>query len=82
MLPLIWILLAWIILVAIFASMAAVTVVVCLRYGLSGLGTTLSAAIFLIVSVLIIVGSGMYLLGVDWNDGLAIWQSAAPSLFP
>lgn len=82
MLPLYWILLAWLLLVAIYTAMAAVTVVVFLRYGLTGLGTYLSAAVFLVVSFLIIFGSGMYLLTIDWNDGIAIWQSAAPSLFP
>ncbi|MCC6564009.1 hypothetical protein IT087_03895 [Candidatus Uhrbacteria bacterium] len=68
MIPLGYFLIAWLVLVAIFALMAFVTVIMNVRYGLSGLMTYVSTAIFLIVVCAVLFMVGGYLATVDWSQ--------------
>ena len=76
MIPLVYFLFAWLVLVALFAIAALITVVMALRYGLSGLLTTLSTGLFLIVTCFVLVGMGAYLAGVDWNQDVRLFNSS------
>ena len=67
MIPFVYFLIAWLVLIAIFALMSFITVLMNLRYGLSGSVTYLTTAIFLGVSCLILLGVGGYLFTLDWT---------------
>jgi len=82
MIPLVYFLFAWLVLVALFAIAALVTVLMALRYGLSGLLTTLSTAIFLIVTCLVLIGMGSYLVGVDWTQNVHVFDAVTSDLVP
>lgn len=82
MIPLIWFLLGWFVLLAIFAFSALLTVMMSLRYGLSGLMTYFSTVLFLGVTTLAIVATGSYLLGVDWSRSLDVVATFLPGLAP
>lgn len=76
MIPLVYFLFAWLVLVALFAAVALITVIMALRYGLSGLLTTLSTAIFLFVTCAVLMGMGAYLLGMDWEQDVRLFNSS------
>ncbi|MCK9361284.1 hypothetical protein M0Q28_03570 [Patescibacteria group bacterium] len=76
MIPLGYFLIAWLVLVAIFALMAFVTVIMNVRYGLSGLMTYVSTAIFLIVVCAVLFATGGYLATVDWSQEADIVPSS------
>lgn len=70
MIPFVYFLIAWLVLIAIFALMSFITVLMNLRYGLSGSVTYLTTAIFLGVSCLILLGVGGYLFTLDWTESI------------
>lgn len=84
MIPLLWIFFAWVIGVALFSLFGLLTISLVLRFGLSGGGTFFYVGCFLFVAGLLIVGSGSYLLGVDWSASLSLIPSSPPAgfLFP
>lgn len=67
MIPFIYFLIAWLVLVAIFGLMSFITVLMNLRYGLSGPVTYMTTTIFIGVSSLILLGVGGYLFILDWS---------------
>jgi hypothetical protein len=73
MIPLLWLLLAWLILMGMFALVTLLTVVMNLRYGLSSFGTYVSTAVFLSVIALVLLGTGAYLFTVDWSQTLNLF---------
>ena len=80
MIPLIWFLIAWLVLVAIFSVLALVSITVYTRFGLESFGTHALNAIFLIVAVLVILGTAGYLFTVDWSQTFNVIPSSTPSL--
>ncbi|MFA6429983.1 MAG: hypothetical protein WCV84_05830 [Patescibacteria group bacterium] len=80
MIPLSWFLIAWLILVAIFALLALFTIAINTRYGFASLGTYSATAIFLLVAVGVILTTGGYLMTVDWSQSLNVIPSSAPTL--
>jgi hypothetical protein len=72
MLPLSWFLMAWLVLVIIHLLLASVTIMMHLRYGVTGFGTYLSSLVFIGVIVLTLLFTASYLLTVDWNQSLRI----------
>jgi len=82
MIPLVYFLFAWLVLVALFSIAALVTVLMALRYGLSGLLTTLSTALFLLVTCVVLLGMGSYLLGVDWSQNVNLFNGVQTNLLP
>lgn len=70
MFPLIYLLIPWIVLVAIFIIMSALSIMQMMRFGLSGADTYLSTLIFAAVSATVIVGCAIYFLAIDWNAPL------------
>jgi hypothetical protein len=82
MIPLVYFLFAWLVLVALFAIAALVTVIMALRYGLSGLLTTLTTALFLFVTFAVLVGMGIYLAGVDWDQDVFILNASSVNVLP
>ena len=82
MIPLVYFLFAWLILVALFAIAALITVIMALRYGLSGLLTTLSTGLFLVVTCVALLGMGGYLLSVDWDQNVHLFDGASINTLP
>ncbi len=84
MIPLLWIFFAWVIGVALFALFAVFTISLVMRFGLTGFGTLVYSGGFVFVAAVIILGSGMYLLNVDWSQSVSLIPSSPPTgyLFP
>ncbi len=81
MIPLVYFAIAWLVLVAIFALMTFITVLMNVRYGLSGLLTYISTAFFLIVICGVLFGVGSFLVSVDWSKDLDILPSSSNSVY-
>lgn len=77
MIPLVYFMFAWLVLVAIFAIVALITVLMALRFGLSGPMTTLATAIFVGVAAAILIVTGSYLIGIDWTQNVGFTSSSA-----
>lgn len=75
MIPLLWVLYAWIALVALFAFVALFTTMITFRYGLTTFGTYASTAIFLGVSALVILIVCGYITTVDWSQSFALFST-------
>jgi hypothetical protein len=75
MIPLLWIFLAWVILVGIFGLTSLITLATTLRYGLSCSYTYLAAGAFLTVSVGIIVLVLGYTASIDLSQGFAVFSA-------
>jgi hypothetical protein len=71
---------AWLIAVALFSLLAAFTSIIALRFGLSSFGTYMTTAVFLAVSVLVIVLVGGFSMTVDWSQTVNLIPSSAPTL--
>ena len=80
MIPLVWLLLAWLVLIGIFALATLLTLTTYLNYGLSSLATYVSTALFLGVVVLVLMGTGSFLLTIDWSQSLNVFGTASGSL--
>jgi len=80
MIPLIWFLFAWLILMAVFALGTFLTVSVLLRYGVETTTTYISAAIFLGVIAFVFILTGSYLATVDWSQQINLFGSLKPAL--
>ncbi len=72
MIPLIWFLFAWLLLMALFAIGTFLTVMMVLRNGISTVTTYLSTALFLTVVAFTLIVTGMYLIRVDWSQTLPL----------
>ncbi len=70
-------LVAWLVLVAIFVLFAILTIAVHIRFGISSPFTTVSAGIFLVVSILVIFASGVYFLQVDWSKNVGLFNASS-----
>lgn len=84
MIPLSYFLIAWFIFLAIYLLMALISVLQMVRLGLAGAGTFLSTAVFLVVVVLVILGTGGYLVTVDWQQLVnpLAWLTSTPIFTP
>ena len=82
MIPLGYFLIAWLVLVGLFCLLAFVTVVMQLRYGMSGTITFVSTTLFLVVSAAIILGMGWYLLMLDWSQEVQVIPGSTNILQP
>lgn len=84
MIPLLWVFFAWVIGVALFGLFALLTMSLVLRFGLSGGSAFFYVGCFLFVAGILIVGSGTYLLSVDWSASFSLIPSSPPAgfLFP
>lgn len=72
MIPLSLFLIIWLVLLGVYAILAFFSVIQMLRYGVAGPMSVFSTGIFLVVAVLVIAGTGLYLLTVDWSLGIEI----------
>ncbi len=81
MIPLGYFLIAWLVLVAIFALMTFVTVIMNVRYGLSGFLTYLSTAFFLGVVCVVLFAVGGYLLSIDWAQDVNVIPTSATDIY-
>ncbi len=70
MIPLYYFLLAWLVFLAIFLIIAAISILQMLRFGLSHILTELTTAAFVLISAVIIIGTLGFLSGVDLKSNL------------
>lgn len=70
MIPLIIFLIAWLILFGIYALLALVSVIQMARFAISGKTAYTVTAIFLAVAGFVILLTGVYIVSVDWSQGL------------
>jgi hypothetical protein len=84
MIPLIWALGAWLLFVFFFGFLALLTVTLLIRFGLASAGTYIASGLFLGVITLTLLGTGGYLLTVDWKQTVSVLPSAPTDtlLFP
>lgn len=68
MIPLTYALIFWLILLGIHALISFVSVVQMIRFSVAGPMVYVSTIGFLAVSLLVILTSGAFLLGVDWTQ--------------
>lgn len=75
MIPLVFFLFAWMILVGIFLIVALITVYMAVRYGLSGPITAFTTLLFIAVTCFILFGTAFVLMSVDWTQSINLIPS-------
>lgn len=70
MIPLYYFLLAWLVFLAIFLVIAAISILQMLRFGLAHALTEVTTAAFVLISAVVILGTLGYLSGVDFKSSL------------
>lgn len=75
MIPIIWFLVVWFVMLGLFALLTAVTLFMHFRFGLTGSGIFASSTVFLGVVALVLILSAIYLFQVDWSQSLEIMSS-------
>jgi hypothetical protein len=70
MIPLVYFLIAWLLFIAVFVIMSFITVLMNLRYGLSGATTYVTTSLFIGVSLLVLLGIGGFFFTIDWSTSL------------
>lgn len=74
MIPISFFLVAWLVLVAIFGLMAMLTVYMNIKNGITTFGSYVTTAIFLGVSLFVILGVGGYVLTIDWTQTISLFS--------
>jgi len=72
MIPLIIFFGIWAFLVMLFCIMSLITVMMSMRFGISGSITVTSIAIFVMVIFLVLAATGIYLAQVDWTQSVQL----------
>lgn len=72
MLPLGYFLIAWLALLGLYAVLLLLTLLQVIRHGLSTPSAYISTFVFIIVVVAVVVGTGLYLTGVDWTKSVNV----------
>lgn len=80
MIPLIWLLAGWTVLVGLLLLLSAVTLMMHIRFGLSGFGTTVTATGFAMVILAALILTSSYLLTVDWSQTLNVFSDFSISI--
>ena len=80
MIPLSAFLLAWLLVMSIFVLLVLLSVVMALRFGLSGFTTYVVTACFLMVIAIGMVASGGYFSTVDWTQPVTVFSTTIPTL--
>ncbi|MFA5130032.1 MAG: hypothetical protein WC477_03895 [Patescibacteria group bacterium] len=81
MFPLGYLLVAWLILLLIHGLVSLLTLIQILRYGSSSSGTYFVCFIFVGVIALVVLGTGKFLLDIDWNTPVSIIPQSLTSIF-
>ncbi|MDO8584232.1 MAG: hypothetical protein Q7R83_03590 [bacterium] len=81
MISLSWILIGWLILMAIYALFVLLTITVYLRYGVAYPTTYVATAFFLGVMTFVVIGVGSYFLTVDWSQTINVFGNVRPTLY-
>lgn len=72
MISLLWFLMAWFAVVGLVLLISLFTTSLAARFGLTGSNTLVLCGIFLLVTGVIILGAGSYLLTVDWSQSISL----------
>jgi hypothetical protein len=79
MIPLWIFLLIWLVLMSMYVIMAFLSVMQLMRYGVASFGTYVSSFGFLAITSIVILGTGIYFLTVDWSQGLDLFSGLSSS---
>ncbi len=60
-------LIAWIVLLAIYAILVLITLIQMLRHGLPSASAYVTTFVFLLVMAGVVIGTSVYFTGVDWS---------------
>lgn len=80
MIPFSWLLLAWLVMLGVFALVALITLFTHVRYGVANVTTYFSTLLFLGVTTGALFLTGTYLMHVDWSQSLDLGPTLS-SLF-
>lgn len=75
MLSLSWLLVGWLIAVGLFLIFALLTLGINLKYGVSNFTTYAMSALFVGVSVFVLLMTASYISTVDWSQGITMTPS-------
>ncbi len=78
MIPLSIFLAIWGILVIGFGILALITQAMSLRFSISGSITIVSNIAFISVALLVLAGTGLYILSVDWTQTVSLIPTTLP----
>lgn len=70
MFPLSWLLIAWLIAVGIFAILALLTLGINFKYGVSSFTTFAMSALFIGVTLFVVIATCSYIATVDWSQSV------------
>lgn len=74
-------LILWLVLLAIYAVFVLLTLIQMLRHGLPSPMTYVTTAVFLLMVVGVVVGTGFFLLTVDWTETVHVIPAGMEFLF-
>ena len=77
MIPLYYVLIAWVVLLGIFGFMTLLTLLQMLRHGLPTPSTYVSTFFFLAVIALVVLGVGAQLTTVNWAESVSVLPGGA-----
>jgi len=77
MIPLSYLLIAWLVLLVIFGIMLLLTLIQTLRHGLPTPTTYILTTLFLTVIALVLFGVSGHLLNVDWSQSVTLMPGGA-----
>ncbi|MBM3205045.1 hypothetical protein FJZ48_03650 [Candidatus Uhrbacteria bacterium] len=80
MFPLLWLLVAWLILMALFGILTLITVSLNFRYAPAGMTTYVTTLVFLLVVVGVFVLTIPYLVTVDWSQSINLFGDLGPRI--
>ncbi|MDO8617665.1 MAG: hypothetical protein Q7N87_02120 [Candidatus Uhrbacteria bacterium] len=80
MIPLLWLIIVWIVLLAIFIIFSSLTILMNLKFGLADFSTYGSTILFLGVTLIVSFFTIHYFLTVDWSQSVQPLQGVL-SLF-
>jgi hypothetical protein len=78
MVPLLLFLAIWAIVILGFGLLALITNVMSIRFGISGFMTIAANTAFVVVALLVLAGTGWYLIGVDWSQTINVYPTSLP----
>ncbi len=80
MIPFSIFLITWLVLLGIFIIMAALSIIQMLRYGLPGHGTSLTTLAFSVIALIVIFGTSIYLINIDWTQHIDLFGGIQQSV--
>ncbi len=82
MIPLVYFLIAWLVLVGLFGIGALLTLGMNLRYSVATAGAYISTGLFVVVSASALIACGLYIATVDWTQTVELFAPISIGFAP